>query len=320
MLTETARNVCLNAIAKRARTIKRGIDRILSRTSFEEIAAIAAAVPMPDSPDWDLCEHPHESSEIGWWHVWNDTEDLTVDPDMPFQSTNLNDTGERLVDSLSPTNGIFRESSLQDEDSDAKSLARLVEKFRIHMDFSMNGTARQTLDTHRHARDSIKSENKSGNGPYQAMHTSENLENRVMPTITIEPRSHDYSAHLQTQRLAVTNGDKSSLNLPPKDETHNIIVYDQYSAKHHSEVPNTSAKERFVQLRDEDLRLQSLFKLLKSQESISTHAGRRRIQEHRLRRKRYIGHPLRQSITMEEHEARPDKTLGSQSHTRRVRW
>ncbi|KAK2029594.1 hypothetical protein LX32DRAFT_693177 [Colletotrichum zoysiae] len=156
MLTETARNVCLNAIAKSARTTKREIDRILSRTSFEELATIAAEVPIPDGPDWDLFENPHESSETDWWHVWDDTENLTVDPDMPFQWTNLNDTGEMLVDSFSPTNGILSENSLQDEDSDVNSLARLVEMSRVHMDLITNGTSRQTCDMQRHARDSIK--------------------------------------------------------------------------------------------------------------------------------------------------------------------
>ncbi|KAK2043830.1 hypothetical protein LZ31DRAFT_585023 [Colletotrichum somersetense] len=303
MLTETARNVCLDAIAKRARPTKREIDRILSRTSFEELATIAAEVPILDGPDWDLFEHPYESSETDWWHVWGDTENLTVDPDMPFQWTNLNDTGERFVDSFYPTNGILRESSLQDEESDANSLARLVEMLRVHMDRITNGTARQACDMQRHARDSIKSEKKSGNGPYRATHMSENLQDRVMPTITLEPRSHNYPVHLQRQH-----------------ETHNIIVHDQTSAKHHSEVPNTSVKGRFIQLRNEDLRLQYLFKLLKSQENISTHAGRRRSHEHRPRGKWYIGHPPRQIITMEEYEARPETILGSKSHTRRVRW
>ncbi|KAK1573161.1 uncharacterized protein LY79DRAFT_526229 [Colletotrichum navitas] len=311
MLTEIARNMYLKATADRARTIRREIDRILNFASLEEFATIAAQIPIPDDPDWDLFEPPRESSDIGR-STWDDSEDVTTD---------LNAAGSRAVDPFSPSNGILDENNLEDIRSDNSSLARLVEVFRIRMRRGSNdSTGRKACDMRITARDSINNRKQSINGLFQAINPSENLTETVMPTVSPTPRSHGCPVYLRKQRLIVENVDQFSSNIPFKDQTHNIVVHDQFSAKHPSGLPKTNLKERFTQLSNEAVRVQSLLRFLKSQESTPTQIGRRRGHKGRLRGQNNIAHPLKQSVTMEEYEARPDAIFGEKGYVRMVRW
>ncbi|EFQ25832.1 hypothetical protein CGRA01v4_14232 [Colletotrichum graminicola] len=307
MLTETARDMYLKATANRARTIKREIDRIINLASLEEFATIAAQVPIPDDPDWDLFEPPQESSDIGL-STWSDSEDVT---------TNLNATGSRVVNPFSTSNGILDEKNLQDSRSDNSSLARLVDAFRIRVKRGSNdSTARKAGDIQITARDAINNKKQSINGLIQAINPSESLTEMVMQTISLTPRSHDRSVYRRKPHLIVENVNKFSSNIPPKDQTHKIVVYDQFSAKHPSDLLKTNLKEYFIQLSNEAVRVQSLSRFLKSQESASmqTRRGRRqRIQNN-------IAHPLRQSDTMEEYKAKQEAILDKTSYMRMVRW
>ncbi|KAK1981560.1 hypothetical protein LZ30DRAFT_592424 [Colletotrichum cereale] len=315
MLTETARDMCLQAITNRAQTIKAEINRILNLVSFEEFATIVAEIPVSNDPDWDLIETPRENRS-----TWGDCKHLTAINDLLSRREVLRAVWGRFADALSPDISILDENDSQDERSDASSLARLVEMFRIHMERASNdGTARQACDMQRFAG-SIQDETQSRNSLSHANHTSRNPENTEIPAVSLETRSHNGSVHLGTSRLTVTKIDESSTDLLPKDQSCNNFVLDESSARCPSDGLKTNLREHFIQQWNEAALIQSLFRLLKSQENGSTEARKRRSRKHRSREQRNVGHPLRQSITMEEYEARPDAMLGRKKYGRRVQW
>ncbi|KAK2016185.1 hypothetical protein LZ32DRAFT_107335 [Colletotrichum eremochloae] len=320
MLSETAREVCLNVITNRARTIKGEIDRILNLASTEEFATIVAEIPISHDPDWDLLEPPQETSGSDWW-TWDDAEDLTADPDVPLRQAELNVTREMAVESISPTNGMLEEHNSQDERSDTSSLASLIKMFRIHMERDTNDdAARQACAIQKPDRDSIQNEDQSRNSGFQAINRYGNLEDTAMATVPPEIQSHDCAVYLRTPRLAGENVDEPSLNIPPKYQTQNIVIHDQNSAEFPSDISKTSLREYFIQLWNEAVRVESLFRLLKSQEKGSMKARRPRNHRHRLMGPKNIIHPLRQSVTMEEYEARPDITFGRRNNGTRIKW
>ncbi|WQF90096.1 hypothetical protein CDEST_15110 [Colletotrichum destructivum] len=305
MLTELERAIRFGALLGRIESLREKINRIHD-SEPGDFATFVAQIPVSNDPDWDV-EESLSNDVCNAWAAW---EDATLESHTVSSPESSNAAAAAAAATSSPpSNERLDKSTLSDTQSDASTLAILVQKFIYRPkcikkdDGDGQPSAMQYLG-------------QSSNGsPSGLKATATTALTAVSTTATLQSTS----VHLQPLTSASASSSASASASASTSASASANVAHGIVTQIRPEGSKVRRMRRFFRLRDELVGLLSVFNVLENQEEDVEQARKQCMENYRRRREQRTAHPLRQSMAMEEHEDISDKRLGKQRE-RTVWW
>ncbi|OBR04255.1 hypothetical protein CH63R_13382 [Colletotrichum higginsianum IMI 349063] len=307
MLTELERAIRFGALLGRIESLREEINRIHD-SEPADFAAFVAQIPVSNDPDWDV-EDSLSNDVCNAWAAW---EDATLESHT-VSSPESSNAAAAAATSSPLSNERLDKSNLKDTQSDASTLAILVQKFiyrpkRIKRDDG-DGQPSAMQYLGQSSNGSPSGLKASATTALTAFSTTATLQST---SVHLQPPTSASASSSASASTSVSVSASASASASA-DVAHGIVTQIR------PEGSKVRRMRHFFRLRDELVSLLSVFNVLENQEEDFEQARKQCIENYRRRRGQRTAHPLRQSMTMEEQEAISDKRLGKQKE-RTVWW